>query len=131
MKALKNYEQLYERLYGTPEKKGAGRAPPHSAFKNNDDDWVGFVFGFRITLGRFIRTIAQSAKDEQGDRASGIQIPHGGPIGAPLTSREDIDASNRILAVSGTCTQTARTFTSHAVLVSIFPWDGAQCFVFF
>ena len=43
MKALKNYEQLYERLYGTPEKKGAGRAPPHSAFKNNDDDWVGSV----------------------------------------------------------------------------------------
>ena len=55
MKALKNYEQLYERLYGTPEKKGAGRAPPHSAFKNNDDDWVGSVVNIHACIFDFLR----------------------------------------------------------------------------
>ena len=39
------------------------------------------MFGFRFTLGRFIRTIAmqrQKEQAQQGDRAARAQIPNGG-----------------------------------------------------
>ena len=36
------------------------------------------MFGFRFTLGRFIRTIAKQKQTEEGDRAASVQIPYGG-----------------------------------------------------